>query len=184
MFCSNRQRGVEGDLSQGQSKSARAVVGISCRKPTLFFFLWSSSEPCSSASSPCRLQSCCSFSDNLTSDRHLLEKASFRAESNREKEKLLTQRGAPGSALLRGTAGWAEEEAKAWVRAADAHSKESQNKRYWHSKSLCNPLTCSTCSAFLHNSFVFASNSACSWWVSCSFTTSLENSQLLMSFLE
>lgn len=53
--------GVEDDLSQ--SKSAR--VRISSRKPTLFFFLWSSS-------SSCRLQSCCCFSDNLTSDRRPL----------------------------------------------------------------------------------------------------------------
>lgn len=34
-------------------------------EPTLFFFLWSSSESLSSASSACRSEACFSFSDNL-----------------------------------------------------------------------------------------------------------------------
>lgn len=56
------------DVSQGFRPERLLVLyssGCRCRKPTLFFFLWSSRESRSSASSPWISETCFSFSDNL-----------------------------------------------------------------------------------------------------------------------
>lgn len=65
VFWGTTQR--RGDVSQGLTTASLLLYssGQRCRKPTLFFFLWSSRESLSSASSPCRSETCFSFSDNL-----------------------------------------------------------------------------------------------------------------------
>lgn len=100
--------------------------GRRCRKPTLFFFLWSSRESLSSASSPCRSETCFSFSDNLTDDSITTHYKHYYVAKCPSKWKrtwkicilyviiqyaiLLTQSEALGLALLYGTAIWGGEQ--------------------------------------------------------------------------
>lgn len=61
-----RKRDVMSRRALDQSSYCCSIrLGHHCRKPTLFFFLWSSRESFSSSSSPCRSETCFSFSDNL-----------------------------------------------------------------------------------------------------------------------
>lgn len=66
--CHTRE--VEREMMSRRARSEQLLELYSsvhhCRKPTLFFFLWRSRESLSSASSPCRSETCLSFSDNLT----------------------------------------------------------------------------------------------------------------------
>lgn len=72
------------DVLQGLTRVSLVLYSCSqcCRKPTLFFFLWSSMESLSSASSPCRSETCISFSDNLVDDsRTTCYESNYKARS-------------------------------------------------------------------------------------------------------